>query len=84
MTSAQFLEKTGHEPAHDDLERVNCPKAGSLTHLSCGWCETHDAPAWECLCFFGRIPSQPSIAARAAESADEGCLRLSLPKRYRQ
>jgi hypothetical protein len=43
-----FERKAGHYPANDDLERANCPNAGSIGHTSCGWCHDHDKPQWEC------------------------------------
>lgn len=50
MTGRQFREITGQQPDHDDLERVNCERAGTILHETCGWCPTHDQPAWWCLC----------------------------------
>ena len=35
ITSEKFEKCTGHKPVNDDLERVNCPKAGKINHLSC-------------------------------------------------
>jgi hypothetical protein len=32
----------------DDLERANCPLAGTLGHWGCGWCP-HDKPRWLCV-----------------------------------
>ncbi len=37
ITAEQFKEATGHEPVNDDLERCNCPRAGLIGHLCCGW-----------------------------------------------
>jgi len=39
MTAAEFEKVTGVPPVQDDLERVNCDKAGELGHLSCGVCD---------------------------------------------
>lgn len=36
MTAEQFKALTGFEDTQDDLERVNCPKAGQPGHESCG------------------------------------------------
>lgn len=37
ITPEKFIAATGFEPQHDDLDRCNCPYAGSMGHLSCGW-----------------------------------------------
>lgn len=43
--SAEYFERrTGRPPENDDLERVNCPKAGTLGHFGCGWNEAADLP----------------------------------------
>lgn len=44
ITAEQFKQATGHEPVQDDLERCNCPKAGEIGHLSCGWDEEKNLP----------------------------------------
>ena len=44
ITAEQFKEATGTEPVNDDLERSNCPKAGTLGHQDCGWCENKNLP----------------------------------------
>lgn len=36
MTEEEFKALTGRDSQDDDLERVNCPKAGLLGHESCG------------------------------------------------
>lgn len=36
-TAEQFEAATGFPPQHDDLDRVNCPYAGSMGHFCCGW-----------------------------------------------
>ena len=48
MNAEEFKQKTGCAPEDDDLERVNCPKAGQTGHLNCGWCDKHDHPVFEC------------------------------------
>lgn len=48
MTADEFAAVTGRPPADDDLERVNCPQAGSLGHVSCGWCARHTQPMFQC------------------------------------
>ena len=50
IDAAEFIRKTGHQPYEDDLERVNCPHAGSDGHWSCGWCEYCDLPQYQCGC----------------------------------
>jgi hypothetical protein len=45
-----FEDRTGRKPEHDDLERVNCNQAGETGHWSCGWCDEHYAPRFECGC----------------------------------
>jgi hypothetical protein len=48
-TAEQYFEATGHMPVQDDLERANCPKAGEIMHVACGWCDKHDKPKAECM-----------------------------------
>lgn len=50
MTRLGYLFRVGHLPQQDDLERVNCPKAGDLGHWYCGWCPTHHKPYFICGC----------------------------------
>jgi hypothetical protein len=47
ITAERFRMRTGSEPVHDDLERANCPLAGTFGHWGCGWCE-HNIPVWQC------------------------------------
>lgn len=49
MTLEEFIAKTGRKPEADDLDRVNCLRAGQYGHMACGWCAVCDAPAFECL-----------------------------------
>lgn len=44
ITREKFIVCTGHEPENDDLERCNCPLAGSLGHWCCGWDEELNLP----------------------------------------
>lgn len=37
ITREHFIEATGTEPQHDDLDRCNCQHAGAIGHLCCGW-----------------------------------------------
>jgi hypothetical protein len=44
ITRDKFIMATGVEPQDDDLDRCNCPHAGALGHLCCGWDDDHDKP----------------------------------------
>lgn len=46
----EFAAFCGRKPKDDDLERANCPKAGSIGHQQCGWCSVHLCPVFECGC----------------------------------
>ncbi len=50
MDAQKFAAKVGRKPTDDDLERVNCDKAGQVGHLSCGWCQKCDGPCFHCPC----------------------------------
>lgn len=50
MQADEFKQLTGREPVDDDLERVNCNKAGMRGHRSCGWCFWCEKPKFECVC----------------------------------
>ena len=50
MDAQEFVATTGRWPTDDDLERVNCRKAGQVGHLSCGWCFKCDGPCFHCPC----------------------------------
>ncbi len=63
MTADEFIKKTGSKPVQDDLERVNCLKAGQMGHWSCGWCQECDTPQFECGCFVRKgISTEDSLA----------------------
>jgi hypothetical protein len=47
MNTKEFMLTTGRLPENDDLERVNCDKAGSDGHIMCGTCKAHNMPVWE-------------------------------------
>lgn len=47
MTREEFIKITGMAPMNDDLERVNCPKAGQFGHKLCGVCP-HGGPRFGC------------------------------------
>jgi hypothetical protein len=44
ITAEQFRHATGRDPVGDDLERVNCSKAGDLGHWFCGWDDMANLP----------------------------------------
>jgi hypothetical protein len=44
ITLKYFTQRTGRKPQHDDLERVNCKKAGTPGHYLCGWNEKAAVP----------------------------------------
>lgn len=46
IDAATFKRAVGRAPQDDDLERANCPKAGALGHIGCGWNTRADKPAW--------------------------------------
>lgn len=46
MTEQGFFDNLGVMPRNDDLERVNCDKAGCLGHMMCGWNPCKDIPAF--------------------------------------
>lgn len=50
MDAKEFERLVGHAPENDDLDRVNCPKAGSIGHWHCGWCLVHNKPHFMCGC----------------------------------
>lgn len=49
MDAREFAAIFGREPENDDLDRINCPKAGTLGHRYCGVC-SHGLPRFE-VCF---------------------------------
>lgn len=46
ITAQQFEQATGHAPERDDLERCNCPQAGTVGHWQCGWDEVANLPVF--------------------------------------
>lgn len=46
ITAEHFTARVGYPPEKDDLERCNCPKAGQIGHLACGWNEFYDMPVF--------------------------------------
>ena len=74
MDDEEFKKRTGRAPEQDDLERVNCPKAGKIMHSACGWCEQHDKPRFECGCFV-LVGIDPAV-----EGSDQTVLVISDPE----
>ena len=50
ISKFKFRRAVGEWPIYDDMERVNCPKAGEDGHRQCGWCEEHNKPRMMCGC----------------------------------
>ncbi len=50
MTPDEFKARFGFEPRQDDVERAECPKAGTIGHAFCGVCPTHNSPRFFCGC----------------------------------
>jgi hypothetical protein len=48
VTRERFIAGVGHEPQNDDLERCNCPAAGTPGHQNCGWCGSCEKPRFMC------------------------------------
>jgi hypothetical protein len=46
-TPQDFYAATGRWPQHDDMDRVNCPHAGAMGHLCCGWNDRVGVPQME-------------------------------------
>jgi hypothetical protein len=46
ITAEYFEKRTGYPPIQDDLERSNCPHAGTLGHSQCGWNKKLDLPVF--------------------------------------
>ena len=47
ITQAYFFEATGRYPEDDDLDRVNCSKAGEDGHMCCGWNWEKNLPVFQ-------------------------------------
>jgi len=43
-----FEHAVGRPPENDDMERVNCTRAGELGHYHCGWCYLCNKPRYMC------------------------------------
>jgi len=65
ITEEEFEKRTNRKPLQDDLERANCKIAGTIGHLQCGWCTTHDKPRFMCGCVY-------KTASRRPEPGEEG------------
>lgn len=48
ITAEEFEKLFGRPPFEDDLDRVNCDKAGDVGHWMCGWCLEHGVPKLKC------------------------------------
>jgi hypothetical protein len=48
ITRERFIAGVGHEPRNDDLDRSNCPAAGTTGHQNCGWCTVCEKPRFMC------------------------------------
>lgn len=47
ITEELFIKALGRKPIQDDLERVNCLKAGQMGHECCGWNKARNCPMFE-------------------------------------
>ena len=48
MDQEEYKKRFGVEPRQDDLERVNCSRAGQALHQQCGVCEECNKPRFMC------------------------------------
>lgn len=66
ITAEQFEAAVGHAPDQDDLERCNCPKAGEIGHIHCGWDHKRNLPEFIAVAhrLMEAIPSCPNTKAR--------------------
>lgn len=60
ISKKKFYMATGNLPVRDDLERVNCSKAGEPMHHQCGWCNEHNYPRFLCGCLLFNKPLENS------------------------
>jgi hypothetical protein len=68
ITRRIFFQATGRLPQDDDLQRCNCKKAGEPMHLSCGWCDKHGVPIFECGCWAqASISPHPTVESPTNE-----------------
>jgi hypothetical protein len=44
ITEERFTAAVGRPPIQDDMERANCPLAGTSGHWTCGWCDDCEKP----------------------------------------
>lgn len=59
ITKEDFAYAIGQKPVQDDMERVNCPKAGQIAHMQCGWCYTCNMPVFMCICGYNKARRSP-------------------------
>jgi len=50
-----FYQMVGKYPEYDDLDRLNCDKAGTPGHMCCGYCKIHEVPMFICGCYGERV-----------------------------
>lgn len=50
ITKRVFKGAVGRDPVDDELEKCNCPRAGEIGHLTCGWCYDCNLPMSMCRC----------------------------------
>lgn len=48
ITKEIFKEATGVDPEQDDMDRCNCPHAGTIGHSQCGWNYEKQLPVFMC------------------------------------
>ena len=60
ISRRHFKQATGEYPVQDDLERANCPKAGTFGHTCCGWNHEDNMPNF-------MVPSKAALAAIRGE-----------------
>ena len=51
VDAAGYKQFAKTDPIQDDLERLNCAKAGEFGHSQCGPCVKHMMPRFMCGCF---------------------------------
>jgi hypothetical protein len=62
-TEEDFFKAVGSKPVQDDMERVNCKRAGELGHEYCGWCDKHSSPKFHCEgCFLEREAKRKNLS----------------------
>lgn len=49
-TFLHVADAIGRDPQPWEMDRINCPKAGTIGHYACGWCTFHRQPILVCGC----------------------------------